>query len=98
VLPKAALGVNAPSSATRYKSFYVYGTIKPAHSGARVRIEAYKKYTSGYKRVKYIYVTTSTTSLKGKLSLSAGRYRVRLVHSDTGHAASYSAWDYLNVK
>lgn len=94
VLPKAKLTVSSPSAAYRGRYFTVYGGIRPGHSGALVRVEAWK----GTRRVKYVNIRTSSTTFRTRFALPAGSYRFRIVHSDWTHATSTSAWDYTRVR
>jgi len=100
VLPKAKLGVNAPETPSKYKTFYATGSISPAHGKAVVKFEAWKKSKSTGKYYKYktSSVTTSSSSYRKSFSLPAGRWRFRTTHSDTTHAYSKSGWDYITIK
>lgn len=100
VRPKAYLTRKVPTSARHRSRFTVSGTIKPAHTGAAVRVEVQKRSSSGAYRASSAskIVKTSLTAVKTSLRLSRGRYRVRLVHSDAGHARKATPWAYVRVR
>lgn len=100
VTPQAYLTRKVPTSARQRSSFTVSGTIKPAHTGAAVRVEVQKRSSSGAYRASSAskIVKTSSTAVKTSLRLSRGRYRVRLVHSDAGHARKATPWAYVRVR
>jgi hypothetical protein len=100
VKPRAYLTRKVPTSARSRSRFVVTGVIRPAHGGAAVRVEVQKRSSSGsYRASGYSKtVKTSSTALRTALSLARGRYRVRLVHSDAGHARTATAWAYVRVR
>lgn len=100
VKPRAYLARKVPTSARHRSRFSVTGTIKPAHSGAAVRVEVQKrgagrtyKANSASKTIK-----TASTAVRTSLRLSRGTYRVRLVHSDAGHSRKATSWAYVRVR
>lgn len=112
ITPKASIGKPyASKSVKRYRSFYPYAYIWPKHAskagGTRFLLYKYKKKSNG--KYAYVYVksvaasTINSTSyptkskVKVKLRLSAGKYRMRVKHADSGHAKTYSAYKYFRV-
>lgn len=100
VKPQAYLTRKVPTGARHLTRFSVTGTIKPAHTGAAVRVEVQKRNSSRVYRANRASKTvkTSSTAVRTSLRLSRGWYRVRLVHSDTGHARKATSWAYVRVR
>lgn len=107
ILPKASLGKPWSSSTTirSTRSHTWYSSIKPRHTAGSKSVKLqFQRLRSGnyrtYKTVSataYNYSSYSRVKLKIKLPYK-GSWRVRAVHSDTGHATSYSSWYKFKVK
>jgi len=110
-LPYAYLTApGVPSAVTKNVNFIYSGYVYPAHTSSypvKLYFYRYEKLASGsYGWVyrKYVngpkYSSTSTaTRYVGKTSLPyAGTWRVRAVHSDTDHKASYSTYRVFTAK
>lgn len=107
VHPKVALGKPWKSAKTikAKKTFTWYSWIKPRHAaGSKALKLEFQRYVKGkpraYKTVSataYNHSTYSRAKVKIKLPYK-GTWRVRAVHSDTGHAKSTSAWYKFTVK
>lgn len=100
VKPQAYLTRKMPTTARNRIRFSVTGTIKPAHTGAAVKVEVQKRTSSGAYRASSAskIIKTSSTAVRTSLRLTRGRYRVRLVHSDAGHTRKATAWAYVRVR
>ncbi len=98
VKPKVKLSVNAPEKPSHKKKFVVKTTIKPAHKNAQIVLEVWKKKGSKYSKYRSYSAKTSKSSFSGTIKLPKGTYRVRAMHSDSGHASSASSYDYFKVK
>lgn len=110
VTPKAYVGKPAvPSKVKRNKYFKVYADLKPKHKvgswAAKFYFERYQRLRSG----KYGWVKKKTVNAKAanrlsysrctvRLKLAKGKWRVRAMHSDAGHATSYSGWRGFTVR
>lgn len=104
---KASLGTPiAPSHGHAYRSFSVYGTLKPHHTrgGKSVQLKVYR-YSSG--RYRYYKTVTATnydyysyTKYRASLKLRAGKYRIYgYAPYDTWHyATTTSKYDSLTVR
>ena len=75
------------------------GTLRPAHSGAPVKILGYRRVGSRYKLQ---WTKSASNSNRGSYSsyslrvkLAKGKWRFYAVHSDSGHA--YTKTSYLSV-
>jgi beta propeller repeat protein len=106
VKPKASLGAPvAPSTMSHSKTYTVYATLKPQHaagtSGGTLqcyRLESGKwKLRKSFALSAYDYSTYSRARASVKLT-STGKWRMRVYHSDAGHATTYSAWRNVTVK
>lgn len=101
VLPLASLTRPSGSSKAKYKKYYTMtGTLRPAHSGAPVKILAYrlvgKKWKSQWTKSAGNSNRGSYSSYSLKVKLTAkGKWRFYAVHSDSGHA--YTKTSYLSV-
>ena len=100
VKPQAYLTRKVPSRARHRSRFSVTGIIRPAHNGAAVRVEVQKRGAGRKYRANSASKTikTASTAVKTSLRLSRGMYRVRLVHSDAGHARKATSWAYVRVR
>jgi hypothetical protein len=99
-----------PSAVTKNVNFIFSGYVYPAHTSSypvKLYFYRYEKLASGsYGWVYHKYVsgpkyssTSTATRYVGKTSLPyAGTWRVRAVHSDTDHKASYSTYRVFTVK
>lgn len=96
----------APSKMRRGKYSTISGYVAPKHASGKylVTLMFYKRDASGVyvyqhsksaKRYKY---SSKKTLYKAKVKLAKGKWRVQAYHSDSGHAPSYSAFDYITVK
>lgn len=96
----------APATASHSKSFAVYGYLKPRHSpgGSAVRVYRWRYVSGRWKSYGYVWAKTSDFKNYSKYSQSimlstAGRWRIRAFHADSGHAATWSSnYDYVTVK
>jgi predicted outer membrane repeat protein len=107
-LPKATVYTpHAPSTMYRNHHYTIYGYVAPRHTSGTylVTLKFYLRNSHGVyvyhhsvKARRYYYSTTKT-KYKATVSLPhKGRWRVRAYHSDSGHAPSYSGYDYITVK
>lgn len=97
----------APSRVNRGHHFTVYGYVAPRHTSGTylVTLRFYRKnsarvyvYHHSVKARRYSY-TSSKSKYRTSTSLPhTGVWRVRAVHSDSTHATSYSAYDYITVR
>ncbi|HET6351615.1 MAG TPA: hypothetical protein VFG89_05750 [Coriobacteriia bacterium] len=103
--PRVALGAPvAPKTMRYYKSYSVYGSLRPQHSGGTVRIYKYKKVSGNWKRYGYVnarvykYGDYSRYRANVKLT-SKGSWRLRAYENpDSKHAETWSGYDYVTVK
>jgi beta propeller repeat protein len=107
-LPKATVYTpHAASTMYRNHHYTIYGYVAPRHTSGTylVTLKFYLRNSKGVyvyhhsvSAKRYYYSTTKTKySVKTSLS-SKGKWRVRAYHSDSGHAPSYSGYDYITVK
>ena len=97
----------APSRVTHGHHFTVYGYVAPRHTSGTylVTLRFYRKSSAGVyvyhhsvKARRYSY-SSSKSKYRTYTSLPhTGVWRVRAVHSDSTHATSYSAYDYITVR
>lgn len=95
----------APKTAGRGVAFKAYGKISPKHAaGAHsVWVKAYRREGGRYVLKKtYTGTVKDYTSAQSKYVASvvlpsAGTWRIRASHSDSGHLTSYSSYRYLTV-
>lgn len=99
IRPKAYLVRKVPTTARPGVRFAVTGTIRPAHTGAAVRVEVQKRGSDGVYRASghSKTVRTSLTTVRSSLAMPRGAWRVRFVHSDTGHARTVTSWAYIRI-
>lgn len=104
-LPAATvLTPHAPTRMRHGRSYTVYGYLKPRHAAGTSAVKLYcYRYQSGH------YVLRKTVTVKvsnyssyskysGRVSLPyTGKWRIKAGHSDSGHRASYSGYDYVRV-
>jgi len=96
----------APSSVRKYRSFSLYGYLKPRHtSGTRpVRLYFYRLQSTGWVRKTVVSAVVRNYSSYSKytksMSLSSrGRWRVLAYHAaDSSHSATWSSAEYFTVK
>jgi hypothetical protein len=97
----------APSAVTHGHHFTVYGYVAPRHTSGTylVTLRFYRKSSAGV----YVYhhsvsarrysYSSARSMYRTSTSLPhSGAWRVRAVHSDSAHATSYSAYDYITVR
>jgi hypothetical protein len=110
VTPKAYVGTPVvPSRVYRTKYFKAYSDLKPKHTvgswSEKFYFERYQRLPSG----KYGWARLKTVSAKAatrlsysrctvSVKLAKGKWRVQAMHSDSGHAASYSGWRGFTVR
>jgi len=91
----------------RNHHYTIYGYVAPRHTSGTylVTLKFYLRNSKGVYvyhhsvSAKRYYYSTTKTKYKATVSLPhAGRWRVRAYHSDSGHAPSYSGYDYITVK
>ncbi len=95
-----------PSTARRNASVTIYGYLKPRHTSgsAAVRIYAYRYVSGRWRSVGYANAKVVNYSSYSKYVLrvqigTAGRWRFRAYHGDSGHTGRWSAgYDYLSVR
>ncbi len=93
---------NAPSVVRRYRTFTVYGYLKPRHSGyTRLYFQRYyRRAWRNYRWVNarnYNYASYTKYVLRYRVPY-AGPWRVRAYHSDAGHLAMYSTWERFRAR
>ena len=106
VKPKASVGrPGTPATMRRTSTYTISGTLKPRHaSGSAVGKLYCYRYERGKYRLKKTYAVTaydySTYSrYKAKVRLPySGKWKLRMRHNDTDHAATYSSWRYKTVR
>lgn len=97
----------APSIITRDRVTAIYGYVAPKHSSGTYLavLMLYKRNSAGKYvyhhsiKAKRYYYSSSKTKYRGVVSLPhRGKWRVRAVHSDDAHTASYSGYEYFTVR
>lgn len=96
----------APATMSPTRSYTVYGYLKPRHTAGTspVRIYRWRLIGGTWKSYGYVNAKASNYSSYSKYAASvrlssAGRWRLRAYHADTGHAAAWSSgFDYVTVK
>ncbi len=104
VRPRAYLTTPvAPSTMSRLRSYTVYGYLKPRHSGNAVTLYAYR-YERGTWRLRVTasarvsnYQNYSKYAARVRLP-SAGKWRIRAYHYDSGHYPTYSGYRNVTVR
>jgi hypothetical protein len=106
-LPSATVSTpSAPSAVRHGTSFTVSGYVAPAHSSGTYLATLYcYRYQSGHyvlrktvKARRYAY-SSAKSRYSAMVSLPyAGRWRVRALHADPGHAASWSGYRYVTAR
>jgi hypothetical protein len=106
VLPVATVTrPHTPSSPRHRRLFTAWGYLQPRHAaGTKAVTLSCSRRANGVWTVRKS-VRATVADYEGysrysvRLSLpSAGRWRIRALHSDTGHAAGWSPWRYLAVR
>ncbi|NTU71945.1 MAG: hypothetical protein HGB10_09035 [Coriobacteriia bacterium] len=109
VMPKVKLNRPVvPSTIRHTKSFRTYADMWPKHSSGSTGMTFYfdRRYKVGGK---YVYITKATSTIKSSSyktwtrcattrKLAAGTWRVRVKHSDSYHATTYSSYRYFTVR
>ncbi len=106
VMPKALLSTpSAPTAISRTKAFIATGTLKPRHAVGTypVKIQCFRYEGGTWVLRKTVLAKASGTgsysTYSGKVWLPyAGRWKIRALHADTGHAATYTATRALTVR
>lgn len=104
-LPLATLTVpHTPSSPRRGTVFTGYGYLTPRHPAgtSAVSLQCYRYESGHWVLRKTVKATVSDSSAGSRYSVRmslpmAGKWRVRALHADAGHRASYSAYRSLTV-
>jgi hypothetical protein len=106
-LPKATVSTpSAPSGVHSRAGFTVTGTVAPRHSSGTYLVTLYfYRYQSGHYvlrktvRAKRYSYSSSKSKYAARVSLSSrGRWRIRALHADATHAASWSGYRYVTVR
>ena len=97
----------APYGVSRGHSFTVYGYVAPRHTSGTylATLKFYLRNSQGAwvyhhsVRARRYYYSRTKTKYRASVSLPhKGRWRVRALHEDAGHAASYSGYHYITVR
>ena len=97
----------APFGVSRGHSFTVYGYVAPRHTSGTylATLKFYLRNSHGVwvyhhsVRARRVYYSSARTKYRASTSLPhSGRWRVRALHEDAGHAASYSGYHYITVR
>jgi photosystem II stability/assembly factor-like uncharacterized protein len=110
VSPKAYVGTPVvPSKVKRNKYFKAYADLKPKHTvgswSAKFYFERYQRLSNGklgWARLKTVSAKAATRLSYSRCTVSVklakGKWRVQAMHSDAGHATSYSGWRGFTVR
>jgi TolB protein len=106
VKPKASVGRPVtPATMRRTSTYTIRGTLKPKHPSGSAAGKLYcYRYERGKYRLKKTYAVTASdystySRYQAKVRLPySGKWKLRMRHNDTDHAATYSSWRSTTVR